>query len=120
MLLLNYCIPRTKYVRGILWFSRRYAASADTSSFSQLLKKSLSDCYHILYIDIGERIAAWEARWALSDYLWATQGLPNSQKFTFLAPLCHLAAELFKCRLVRDDDGVNFKGGGGPISETLQ
>ena len=20
------CIPRTKYVRGILWFSRRYAA----------------------------------------------------------------------------------------------
>ena len=22
------CIPRTKYVRGILWFSRRYAASA--------------------------------------------------------------------------------------------
>ena len=33
------CIPRTKYVRGILWFSRRYAASAaasaDTSSFSR-------------------------------------------------------------------------------------
>ena len=34
-------IPRTKYVRGILWFSRRYAAaaaasaSADTSSFSR-------------------------------------------------------------------------------------
>ena len=36
------CIPRTKYLRGILWFSRRYAASAaaaasasaDTSSFS--------------------------------------------------------------------------------------
>ena len=23
-----YCIPRTKYVRGILWFSRRYAAAA--------------------------------------------------------------------------------------------
>ena len=34
-----YCIPRTKYVRGILWFSHRYAASAsastDTSSFSR-------------------------------------------------------------------------------------
>ena len=32
-----YCIPRTKYVRGILWFSRRSAASAsaDTSSFSR-------------------------------------------------------------------------------------
>ena len=43
----NNCIPRTKYVRGILWFSRRYAAaaaasaaasasaSADTASFSR-------------------------------------------------------------------------------------
>ena len=37
-----YCIPCTKYVRGILWFSRRSAAasasaatSADTSSFSR-------------------------------------------------------------------------------------
>ena len=31
------CIPRTKYVRGILWFSRRYAAaSADTSSPNNL------------------------------------------------------------------------------------
>ena len=30
------CVPRTKYVWGILWFSRRYAAaSADTSSFSR-------------------------------------------------------------------------------------
>ena len=26
------CIPRTKYVRGILWFSRRYAASAAAAS----------------------------------------------------------------------------------------
>ena len=40
-ILTNYCIPRTKYVRGILWFSRRSAASAsaaasaDTSSFSR-------------------------------------------------------------------------------------
>ena len=34
--LLVYCIPRTKYARGILWFSRCYAAaSADTSSFSR-------------------------------------------------------------------------------------
>ena len=23
-----YCIPRTKYVRGILWFSRRYASAS--------------------------------------------------------------------------------------------
>ena len=28
------CIPRTKYVRGILWFSRRYAASASASAAS--------------------------------------------------------------------------------------
>ena len=42
VLLRAYCIPRTKYVRGILWYSRRYvaasaasAASADTSSFSR-------------------------------------------------------------------------------------
>ena len=38
----------------------------------------------------------------------------------FLAPLCHLAAELFKCRLIRRRRrrrrrrrGVNFKGGKG-------
>ena len=42
----DYCIPRTKYVRGILWLSRCYAAasaaasaasaaSADISSFSR-------------------------------------------------------------------------------------
>ena len=36
--------------------------------------------------------------------------------FMFLAPLCHLAAELFKCRfvvVVVVVGGVNFKGGGG-------
>ena len=43
--------PVQMYVRGILWFSHRYAASADTSSLSRLLKKSLSDCFHILYVD---------------------------------------------------------------------
>ena len=34
---LTNCIPRTKYVQGILWFSRCYAASssADTLSFSR-------------------------------------------------------------------------------------
>ena len=63
---------------GILWFSRHYAAasaaSADTSSFS-------SDCFHILYVDRYR----WEdscvqAIWTRSDYLWVTQGPPNSQK----------------------------------------
>ena len=29
-----YCIPRTKYVRGILWFSRRYAAASASASAS--------------------------------------------------------------------------------------
>ena len=28
------CIPRTKYVRGILWFSRRYAAASAVSAAS--------------------------------------------------------------------------------------
>ena len=36
-----------------------------------------------------------------------------------LAPLCHLAAELFKCST--HSSALTFKGGGGggPISETL-
>ena len=33
---------------------------------------------------------AWEARWARSDYLWATQGPPNSQKCTFLYIVAHI------------------------------
>ena len=34
------CIPRTKYVRGMLWFSRRYAASASTSASADTLSFS--------------------------------------------------------------------------------
>ena len=34
MMVRVYCIPRTKYVRGILWFSRRSAASASVSAAS--------------------------------------------------------------------------------------
>ena len=41
------------------------------------------DCFHIVYVDWYRWENRWEARWALSDYLWATQGPPNSQKFTF-------------------------------------
>ena len=40
--------------RGILWFSRRYAAastSADISLWTWLLKESWTDCFHILYVD---------------------------------------------------------------------
>ena len=44
----------------------------------------------------------------------------------FLAPLCHLAAELFKCRLVRRRRRrrrrrrpVNFKGGKGQSQKRL-
>ena len=54
------CIPRTKYVRGILWFSRRYAA-ASASAFHRL-HDNFKKPYQIasifdMQIDIGERIA---------------------------------------------------------------
>ena len=56
-----WCIPRTKYVRGILWFSRRYAASASASAFHRL-RDNFKKPYRIasifyMQIDIGERIA---------------------------------------------------------------
>ena len=35
----SYCIPRTKYVRGILWFSRRYAATSAFHRLRDTLKK---------------------------------------------------------------------------------
>ena len=40
------------------------------------LKKSLSDCFHILYVDWYRWEDSWEARWARSDYLWDTQDPP--------------------------------------------
>ena len=54
------------------------------------LQKSLSDCFHILYVDWYRWEDSWEARWARSDYLWATQGPPNSQKCTFLYIVAHI------------------------------
>ena len=42
----NYCIPRTKYVRGILWFSRRYAAASAASAFHHL-RDNLKKPYRI-------------------------------------------------------------------------
>ena len=54
------------------------------------LKKSLSDCFHILYVDWYRWEDAWEARWARSDYFWATQGPPNSQKCTYLYTVAHI------------------------------
>ena len=81
------CIPRTKYVRGILWFSRRYAA-ASASAFHRL-RDNLNNPYRIASIfDRWED--SWEARWARSDYLWATQGPPNSQKCTYLYIVAHI------------------------------
>ena len=55
-----------------------------------ILKKSLSDCFHILYVDWYRWEDSWEARWDRSDYLWVTQGPPNSQKFTFLYIVAHI------------------------------
>ena len=42
----GYCIPRTKYVRGILWFSRRYAAA----SAYHRLRDNLKNPYRIASI----------------------------------------------------------------------
>ena len=35
------CIPRTKYVRGILWFSRRYAAASAASAVFFILTQKV-------------------------------------------------------------------------------
>ena len=43
------CIPRTKYVRGILWFSRRYAAASAASAFHHL-RDNLKKPYRIASI----------------------------------------------------------------------
>ena len=53
---LDYCIPRTKYLRGILWFSCRYAAaSASAASAFHRLRDDLKNSYRIvsifLYVD---------------------------------------------------------------------
>ena len=53
-------------------------------------KKSWTDCFHILYVDWYRWEDSWEARWARSDYFWATQGPPNSQKCTFLYIVAHI------------------------------
>ena len=52
--------------------------------------KSLSDCFHILYVDWYRWEDSWEARWTRSNYIWATQGPPNSQKCTFLYIVAHI------------------------------
>ena len=53
---------------------------------------NLSDCFHILYVDWYRWEDSWEARWARSDYLWATQAPPppNSQKCKFLYIVAHI------------------------------
>ena len=77
-----------KYVWGILWFSRRYASAA--SAFHRLRDNLTMDCFHILYVDWYRWEDSWEARLARFDYLWATQGPPNSQKYTFLYIVAHI------------------------------
>ena len=65
------------------------------------LKKSLSDCFHILYVDWYRWEDAWEARWAQSDYLWATQAPLNSPKCKFFSRwgpcMKNLVIILFPC-----------------------
>ena len=52
--------------------------------------KTLSDCLHILYVDWYRWEDSWEARLARFDYLWAAQGPPKSQKYTFLYIVAHI------------------------------
>ena len=53
------------------------------------------DCFHILYVDWYWWEDSCEARWAQSDYLWATQPPPprppNSPKCTFV----HIGAHIW-------------------------
>ena len=44
------CIPRTKYVRGILWFSRRYAAASASASAFHRLRDNFRKPYRIASI----------------------------------------------------------------------
>ena len=48
------------------------------------------NCFHILYAYWYRWENSWEARWGRSDYLWATQGPPNSQKCTFVYIVAHI------------------------------
>ena len=86
---MHYCIPRTKYVRGyygLVVVPPRPPPRPQTLHRSHdNLKKSLSDCFHILYVDWYRWEDAWEARWAQSNYLWATQAPPNSPKCEFFS-----------------------------------
>ena len=63
----------------------------------------LASLFH-MYKDMGERIPGEQDTPSLITE-GPSQGPSNSQRYAFfkhfLAPLCHLAAELFKCRLVR-------------------
>ena len=59
---------------------------------------SLSDCFHILYVDWYRWEDSWEARWAQSDYLWATQPPPPPPEYPKM-PLCYCYK--FVCSVMR-------------------
>ena len=52
---------------------------------------------YILYVDWYRSEDSWEERWVRSDYLWATQGPPNSQKckFVILWPIYEKLVDIF-------------------------
>ena len=74
--------------------------------FLHILSLNLKISYQIaslfdMYIDMGDMIAGKQDRPSLIIGDPPPSGPPDNPKYTVLAPMCHLAAELFKCRLVR-------------------
>ena len=86
----HYCIPRTNVRTGDTMVSHCYAAATSTGIHRSHDNLIGSDCFHILYVDWYRWEDSWEARMARSDYLWATQGPPNSQKCTYLNIVAHI------------------------------
>ena len=84
----SHCIPRTKYVWGILWFSRHYAASA-----FRRLRDNLKNPYRIsifdMWIDIGVRIAG-KQDWPGSIIYGPPRAPPNNQKCNFVYLVAHI------------------------------
>ena len=90
---LHNSIPRTKYVRGILWFSRRYAASATASAD---IHRS-HDCFHILYVDWYRWEDSWEARWTGPIIYGPPRApqIPKNAHFCILWPIYEKLAVIF-------------------------
>ena len=75
------CIPRTNVLGG--YYGLVIITPRPRPQTLNRLRDNLTNPYRIAYVDWYRWEDNWEARWARSDYLWATQDPPNSQQFTF-------------------------------------